>query len=210
MWGRLGLFGLAFAASAAVPAFAAPPKSATGRPASVANISIFPTSICLNSRRSTRQLVVTFGNSDNSIDLTGSAAYSSTNPAVVSVNRGVVRAVKAGIAAVIVSAGGKILRVPVNVTDAEQSDPISFKFETLPLLTKQGCSAGSCHGSPHGKGGFSLSLFGYDPRIDRISLTRDGFNRRLNMIEPADSLLLKIVCCSRSRSWSFPTAADGD
>jgi hypothetical protein len=59
------------------------------------------------------------------------------------------------------------------------------------VLTKHGCAGGSCHGSPHGKGGFSLSLFGYDPQADRISLTRDGFNRRVNVLEPADSLMLK-------------------
>jgi hypothetical protein len=69
--------------------------------------------------------------------------------------------------------------------------PVSFQFEILPVLTKQGCATGSCHGSPHGKGGFSLSLYGYDPAFDRISLTRDGFNRRINVIDPADSLMLK-------------------
>lgn len=69
--------------------------------------------------------------------------------------------------------------------------PVSFQFDVLPVLTKQGCATGSCHGSPHGKGGFSLSLFGYDPRIDRVSLTRDGYNRRINVLEPDESLILK-------------------
>ncbi len=110
---------------------------------------------------------------------------------MATVNGGLIRAVRDGNAVVTVSVAGKTARVPVTVSGSAKPDPVSFKFETLPLLTKQGCSAGSCHGSPHGKGGFSLSLFGYDPRVDRISLTRDGFNRRLNMIEPADSLLLK-------------------
>ena len=83
------------------------------------------------------------------------------------------------------------MTLPVHVANAQRPDPISFKFETLPVLTRQGCSTGSCHGSPHGKGGFVLSLFGYAPEVDRVSLTRDGFNRRIDVIEPADSLILK-------------------
>jgi hypothetical protein len=52
-----------------------------------------------------------------------------------------------------------------------------------------GCNAGSCHGSFQGKGGFRLSLFGYEPERD-YALTRDMQGRRLNKAHPDQSLLL--------------------
>ena len=50
---------------------------------------------------------------------------------------------------------------------------LDFVQDVVPVLTKQGCAGGSCHGSPQGKGSFSLSLFGYDPTMDQRALTRD-------------------------------------
>jgi hypothetical protein len=58
------------------------------------------------------------------------------------------------------------------------------------LFGRMGCNAGSCHGSFQGKGGFRLSLFGYDPEKDYFALTRDQFGRRLNSVNPEQSLLL--------------------
>src|SRR5436190_13090764 len=46
------------------------------------------------------------------------------------------------------------------------SPPVSFKQDIEPLLTRAGCNAGACHGTPQGKNGFRLSLRGYDPAID--------------------------------------------
>lgn len=190
MVSRVALIGLALIAGNSAFAWAAPAPLAT-KTSPVTRIEVFPGSVVLQSRRSTRQLVVTASKGGDSVDLTRIASFISSNPAVATVKGGLIRAGKEGTAVIAVSAAGKTARIPVSVSTATKVDPVSFKFETLPLLTKQGCSAGSCHGSPHGKGGFSLSLFGYDPRVDRVYLTRDGFNRRLNMIEPADSLLLK-------------------
>ena len=73
---------------------------------------------------------------------------------------------------------------------AEESRPISFQYDVLPVLSKQGCSAGACHGSPSGKGGFRLSLRGFDADQDRLTLLRETAGRRINRLEPARSLLL--------------------
>ncbi len=42
----------------------------------------------------------------------------------------------------------------------------SFSRHIVPLFTKAGCNNRACHGSFQGKGGFQLSLFGYEPSQD--------------------------------------------
>jgi len=73
---------------------------------------------------------------------------------------------------------------------ADQRRPISFRYDVLAAISKQGCSSGECHGSPSGKGGFRLSLRGFDPQLDRRTLTREYFGRRINPLRPDKSLLL--------------------
>lgn len=66
----------------------------------------------------------------------------------------------------------------------------SFRNDVLPVLTKQGCNSGGCHGALAGKGGFRLSLRGYDPGSDHYNITRDARGRRIELAAPARSLLL--------------------
>ena len=68
---------------------------------------------------------------------------------------------------------------------------LDFVQDVVPVLTKQGCASGSCHGSPQGKGSFSLSLFGYDPTMDQRALTRDSFARRIDTFVPDASLIIR-------------------
>ncbi len=71
------------------------------------------------------------------------------------------------------------------------AEPVDFERHVMGLLSKAGCNAGSCHGSFQGKNGFRLSLFGFDPDRDFISLTRDNFGRRVNLTNPDESLILQ-------------------
>ena len=73
---------------------------------------------------------------------------------------------------------------------ARGADSIDFERHIVGLLGKSGCSAGACHGSFQGKGGFRLSLFGYEPEKDFLALTRGGGGRRVNVAEPDKSLVL--------------------
>jgi Protein of unknown function (DUF1553)/Protein of unknown function (DUF1549) len=66
----------------------------------------------------------------------------------------------------------------------------SFRNHVIPVFTRLGCNSGACHGSAAGKGGFKLTLRGYDPEVDYNTLTRQSLGRRTNKIEPARSLLL--------------------
>ena len=81
--------------------------------------------------------------------------------------------------------------VPVQVENAGKVLPVSFRNDVIPVLTRAGCNAGSCHGNAAGKNGFALSLFGYDLSADHVTLTRKLRGRRVNPTDPADSLMLK-------------------
>lgn len=158
---------------------------------SVGKMEVSPTRITLEGHRDTQQIVVTGTINGELRDLTDKAQFEMTKQGVIRIQKGRVEAIQDGQGDILIRVGKLSLRLPFTVSDYKKAAPVRFETETLAILTKQGCSTGSCHGSPHGKGGFSLSLFGYDPRIDRVSLTRDGFNRRINGIEPLESLLIK-------------------
>ena len=66
-----------------------------------------------------------------------------------------------------------------------------FRYHVLPTLTRAGCNAGTCHGSPSGKNGFRLSLRGFDPKLDYATLTREVNGRRVNRLQPEQSLVLQ-------------------
>ena len=77
---------------------------------------------------------------------------------------------------------------------AEESRPkpaaVSFQYDVLAALSKHSCSSGACHGSPAGKGGFRLSLRGFDADFDSLTLIREDLGRRTTAFAPEDSLLL--------------------
>lgn len=71
-----------------------------------------------------------------------------------------------------------------------ESRPISFVRDVSPALTKAGCNAGACHGSFQGRGGFRLSLLGFDPEFDHEVLSKASRSRRVVPTAPESSLLL--------------------
>ena len=75
-------------------------------------------------------------------------------------------------------------------TVADSRKP-SFRNDVMAVLARSGCSLGTCHGNQHGKGGLKLSLRGQDPQGDFITLTRQLASRRVNVLIPDESLLLR-------------------
>src|SRR6202011_5416876 len=67
----------------------------------------------------------------------------------------------------------------------------SFRHEVIAALNVGGCNAGACHGTPSGKGGFKLSLRGFDPDADYIQLTRDVLGRRTDRQRADASLVMQ-------------------
>ena len=74
-------------------------------------------------------------------------------------------------------------------SSSPQAEPL-FTRHVVPLFSKLGCNAGLCHGAVQGKNGFRLSLFGVEAAADHDRLVREGGGRRLNLQDPAASLLL--------------------
>lgn len=155
-------------------------------------IEVHPPTVELASSRAECQLVVTGHFPGGEVrDLTREATFAAENADLFALRGSVAIPRKDGKSQLVVSALGRSATVPVAVTNQSKPDPVRFRTETQAVLTKQGCSGGSCHGSPHGKGGFSLSLFGYDPAVDEDNIVRGGLGRRIDLFRPADSLLLK-------------------
>jgi hypothetical protein len=74
---------------------------------------------------------------------------------------------------------------------ARADEPVGFRNEVMAVLSRAGCNQGVCHGNLNGKGGFKLSLRGFDPVFDFASITRDTLGRRANRQRPEHSLILQ-------------------
>ena len=68
---------------------------------------------------------------------------------------------------------------------------IDFANDIQPILTRHGCNSGGCHGRLDGQNGFKLSLFGYAVEADYQAIVRQSDGRRVNLLDPAGSLLLQ-------------------
>lgn len=79
--------------------------------------------------------------------------------------------------------------IPITVANSQADDALSFQLDVMPVFSKTGCNAGSCHGAARGKDGFRLSLFGYDAKGDYFRLTREMLGRRIDVALPDDCLL---------------------
>ncbi len=82
------------------------------------------------------------------------------------------------------------VRAAVTLPGSERVEKVDFERHVMGVFGRMGCNSGSCHGAFQGKGGFRLSLFGYDPAKDYLALTREVEGRRLNRADPDNSLLL--------------------
>ena len=80
---------------------------------------------------------------------------------------------------------------PISQRFATDNDETpDFRKHIVPLLSRLGCNGRACHGSFQGQGGFRLSLFGYDFKMDHENLT-SGDEPRVNLDKPEDSLFIQ-------------------
>lgn len=83
-----------------------------------------------------------------------------------------------------------VLSIVFAVSVCVAREPVDFKNDVVPVLTKSGCNAGACHGAALGRGGFKLSLYGGNPEADYVAIVMELEGRRINLASPDSSLLL--------------------
>lgn len=161
-------------------------------PGAPADLVVYPREVKLSGPRDEQRLIVLGVWADGrKWDLTRSAAYAATSPAIATVDKaGIVRPSGDGSTTVTVDAAGRKASVSVSVEKAAADVPVSFTREIEPILTKASCNGGGCHGAQHGRGGFRLTLFGFDPAVDYTQIVRSNEGRRVVQNDPERSILL--------------------
>lgn len=139
-----------------------------------------------------RQLVVTGVDAGGRLrDWAREARYTAEPVGIVRVTpQGYVRPAGKGQAVITVEAGGHTRTVQAEVRDFDETKPLHFANDVVPLLTRHGCNAGGCHGKASGQNGFKLSLFGFDPAFDYNAIVKEARGRRVFPASPSHSLLL--------------------
>lgn len=158
------------------------------------SIRIFPQRFELHGPESLQRILVT-SVSASAKRLPGPIAHDVTietsDPDVAIVTDNIVHPVGNGSAKIIAkTTDGRIAEAVLEVKNFEHPHAWSFRHEVESVFARLGCSMGACHGALAGKGGFRLSLRGYDPAADWQTITLEALGRRIELADPGRSLLL--------------------
>ncbi len=157
----------------------------------VASLELQPAKIRLTSPNDYVQLLVTARlESGDTMDVTRMVKFTLGADNSEISPRGILRPLRNGSTQVTVALEGKTAQAALDVSGQAKGYQADFIRDVNPVIAKLGCSAGTCHGAKEGKGGFKLSLRGYDPETDLRALTDDLASRRVNRASPDDSLML--------------------
>ncbi len=164
----------------------------SARAANDQSYSLIPAKTALAGSHSTQQLLLErVASGLLAGDKTGGVKFTSSNPAVATVDdKGVVHPASDGEVTITATADGQSSTATVSVAGMKQETPRSFRNDVQPVFAKMGCSMGACHGALAGKGGFKLSLRGYDAAADYRTITRGARGRRIEPTDPGSSLIL--------------------
>lgn len=156
----------------------------------VASIDVQPASMEFDSWHASAQIVVSATMENGDVcDATRVSSITSSSPNVWLSNRGWVQPLDNGNGSIEIQVAGHKKSIPVKVA-LDALKPMDFIQDVNPVLSRIGCNSGTCHGAQAGKGGFKLSLRGYDPVYDVRALADDLAGRRINPSSPTDSLMM--------------------
>jgi hypothetical protein len=156
-------------------------------------LRILPSEISLTGPNARQRLLVLAEEGGQVVgDWTSKAQLTSSNPAVASIDKGpFVQPTGDGEAVLTAEVDGLKATAKVKVRGTKEAFSWSFRNHVIPVLTKVGCNSGACHGALAGKGGLKLSLRGFAAESDHFVLTRQAGGRRVNLLEPNQSLMLR-------------------
>ncbi|MBM3457404.1 MAG: DUF1553 domain-containing protein [Armatimonadetes bacterium] len=157
------------------------------------SLDVMPASATLDGPRAVQNLVVVASLKDGTThDVTDRVAFTVSDSKLARVSAARVQPVADGQVRITAALGG-VTSPPCGITirNAKARVTSDFVNDVEPILAKAGCNMTACHGSPAGKGGLKLSLFGYEPELDHKAIVQDAEGKRVNLKDPAGSLLLK-------------------
>lgn len=156
-----------------------------------AGLEILPAQLTLNGPEARHHLLLQrLQGEQQAAQVREGVEWTSSDESVVRVEAGRLHPVSNGKAVVEAIVGGQRARAKVEVAQMEQEHQWSFQHHVQAVLAKQGCNSGACHGALAGKGGFKLSLRGYDTVRDFHTITRQARGRRVELADPGRSLIL--------------------
>lgn len=146
----------------------------------------------LVTERTTGDAAATTERDPRANDFTGRAQFEIQHPDIAEVSpEGRVRGLSNGETMLTVTVDGVAKTIPVVVTGVVAEPSILFEEQVEPVFYRAGCNAGACHASQYGKGGFTLSVLGYDPQADYDAIAHENRGRRVSAMSPTRSLLLR-------------------
>ena len=155
------------------------------------SLALFPSECVLSTPQSRQRFVVQeLEHGEVGRQMVSGIEWSSSDPQVATVADGVVSPVHDGQTTITAKAGGRTATVRVDVSGQSLPFTWSFRNHVEPVLAKLGCNSGACHGALAGKGGFRLSLRGYDPATDYFNMVKQDRGRRVELTDPGRSLVL--------------------
>ena len=156
-----------------------------------ATIAVTPERAALVGRRASRQLLAS-SQGQTPLDLTRTVEWVSLDPSIVEVSStGLIRPKRDGVASVVAwGPSGAEGRTQVEVTGMTEANRVSYRNDVMAAFSQANCNMGACHGTPTGKGGFRLSLRGYLPDQDFMTVTREASGRRIDLMAADSSLML--------------------
>ncbi len=154
------------------------------------DVRLLPSSLVLDGQATRHAIIAERFDGEIAIGLV-QAELHSADPSIVRIEGNQIVAVGNGQTTIRAMAGHvELASATVGVTNAGQRNQWTFRNHVQSVLAKQGCNSGACHGALAGKGGFRLSLRGYDTARDHFNITTQQLGRRVDLAEPALSLLL--------------------
>ena len=158
----------------------------------ITNINVAPSQLTLRSGDTHHLLVNGLLEDGLETDVTSAAEFKSQERKVASITpEGAVLGLQPGVTTIRVRALGRKTMVQVHVEPAVANQQLSFVNDILPVLSKAGCNAGSCHAKAEGQNRFKLSVFAYDPKSDYRQIVKADRGRRVFPACPEESLILK-------------------
>jgi hypothetical protein len=163
----------------------------TARAAAAGSLVVFPTEFKLTTPESRQQLIVhEIERGEVGRQRETGIEWSSSDPKIATVALGLVTPVHDGRATITAKMGAQTAAARVVIEGMSKPFAWSFRGHVEPLLAKVGCNSGACHGALAGKGGFKLSLRGYDPATDFFNIVKQDRSRRVEFADPGRSLVL--------------------